>query len=129
MHNSTSKAKSSKSFQMLCFQALRPGRHNVIYYYFLWISYSTLTWNIFAHVSFTWHSKILPQKKAGQDEKWAWVSGKRRRSSEIQPYLTSLLFGLAGYFVLMPFNVNSCISPVSGISKPTAPAVHSSSLH
>lgn len=128
MHNSTSNVKSSKSFQMLCFQALRLGRHNVIYYSFLRVPYSTLTWNISAHVSFTWYSKTLPQKKAGKDEKGAWVSGKRRPSSEIPPYLTSLLFGLAGYFVLMPFDVNSHISPVSGISKPTAPAVHRSSL-
>lgn len=129
MHNSTSNVKSGKSFQMLCFQALRPGRHNVIYHYFLWVPYSTLTWNISAHVSFTWHSKTHPEKKARKDEKGARVSGKRRPSSEIPPYLTSLLFGLTGYFVLMPFDVNSRISPVSGISKPAAPAVRRSSLH
>lgn len=120
MQNQTSSRK-------LCFQALRPGEHNVIYYFFQFptsLSHKNSLLTSFSHG--TTKSSL---RRRQEKYKGTWMSTKRRLSSEMPPHLTSLLFGLAGHFALMPFAVNAGLSPVSGISKLTAPDVHPSSLH
>lgn len=127
MDNSTSNAKSNKSFSMPRFWSLQPGRHSVIYYYFLSISY-TFIWRVTAHVSSIWYN-IFPQKRWPGKIKWSLNVWKEKNFIRNATIFNQSSFGMAGYFVLRPFGINSCLSLLSGISKLTAPAVHSPSLH